>query len=43
MRLGILTRVLARAEYIDEDEEIVALEFDEQTNIVTLYLQAETD
>ena len=41
IRLGILTRVLQRAEYIEENERIVDLELDEQTNQVILYLEAE--
>jgi len=39
LRIGVLTRVLQRAEYIDEDEKIISLEFDEGTNIITLNLE----
>ena len=42
LRIGRLTGVLRRANYIEENEEIINLEFDEQTNLITLFLKAET-
>jgi len=39
VRLGVLTRILQRAECIEEDERIVDLELDLDLNLVTLYLQ----
>ena len=39
LRIGQLTRLLRRAEYIEKSETIVALEFDERTNLITLFLE----
>ena len=41
IRLGTLTRVLQRAEVLEGNEKIVDLEFDEQIDLVTLYLVKE--
>jgi len=39
LRLGVITRVLQRAEYIEENEEVVGIELDEQINHVNLILK----
>ena len=39
LRIGVLTLVLQRANYIEESEKIVNLEFDEQTNLISLFLE----
>ena len=36
---GVLTRVLQRAEYIEENERIANIEEDAETGIITLYLE----
>jgi len=39
IRVGQLTGVLQRAEFIEENERIVSLEFDEQINLIKLFLE----
>ena len=41
IRIGILTRMLQRAECIEENEKIIDLELDKQTNLITLYIEVE--
>lgn len=43
IRLGILTRVLQRAGCVEENDRIISLEIDEQTNVVTLYVAERED
>ena len=39
LRVAVLTGILQRAELIKEDEQVVEVEWDEQTNQVILYLE----
>ena len=39
IRIGVLSAVLRRANYIEDDEKVVAVDFDERTNQVELFLQ----
>ena len=39
LRIGVLTLVLQRVNCIEENEKIVNLEFDEQTNLISLFLE----
>ncbi len=39
LRIGVLTLVPQRVNCIEENEKIVNLEFDEQTNLISLFLE----
>ena len=39
IRLGTMNRILQRAEIIEEDEQLVDIEFDVQVNLFTLYTE----
>ena len=41
LRLGVLTRILQRAELIEENERVTEMEIDHQVNQVTLCVESD--